>query len=48
MSDSSSGESYSSIFSKGTLERARRARSHIENYYRYSNLYCMSDTCTIW
>jgi len=34
MSDSSSGESFSSIFSKGTLERARRARSHIENYYR--------------
>lgn len=29
-----SGESLSSIFSKGTLDRARRARNHIENYYR--------------
>ena len=39
MSDGSvmhvSEQSIPNIFSKGTRERARRARSHIENYYRW-------------
>ena len=28
-------EDLRSIFSKGTIERARRARNNIENYYRW-------------
>ena len=29
------GEDLCNIFSKGTIERARRARTNIENYYRW-------------